>query len=181
MGSIEAEFQRYKAMGEAAMDQLAIEELRQRQSATDNSIATLVWHIAGNLESRFTDFLDSDGEKPWRDRESEFQPREASKQELEAKWQKGWSILLDTLRALSDDDLRRNVTIRGVAMAVHEALHRALAHVSYHVGQIVYLSKMVRGDAWSYLTIPPGQSQAYNRTPAFEKAADHAAGMSRIE
>ncbi len=178
VASIEAEFRRYKAAAEAAMAQLETEQLTERASTTDNSIATMVWHIAGNLHSRFSDFLASDGEKPWRDRESEFEARAPTREQLLEKWEDGWNMLLSTVAALTDDDLFRMVSIRGVALPVHAALHRSLAHVSYHVGQIVYLSKMMRSDAWQYLSIPPGGSVDYNRDPAFEKPAQHAARLA---
>src|SRR5918996_511213 len=95
--SIEAEFGRYKSLGEKAMGQLTAEELGQQRSPADNSITTIVWHIAGNLRSRFTDFLTSDGEKPWRGRDSEFEPRQVNAAEVEAKWEEGWATLFDTL------------------------------------------------------------------------------------
>jgi hypothetical protein len=169
VGSIEAEFQRYKALGEGAMDQLVAEELGQKRSPADNSITNIVWHIAGNLKSRFTDFLTSDGEKPWRERDSEFEPRQVTPAELQAKWEEGWGTLFESLSGLKDGDLHQLVSIRGLQLPVHEALHRSLAHASYHVGQIVYVSKLFRGDSWNYLSIPPGGSEQYNRNPVYEK------------
>lgn len=178
VGSIDGEYRRYKALGEGAFGQLGPEELTRRGGPTDNSIATLVWHVSGNLKSRFTEFLTSDGEKPWRDRESEFEAREVSLDEVRSKWEDGWGVLLDTLASLSDDDLERSVTIRGVPLKVHEALHRSLGHTAYHVGQIVYAGKVLRGGGWSWLSIPPGQSAAYNRRPDAEKPAAHAARLA---
>jgi hypothetical protein len=125
--------------------------------------------LAGNLRSRFTDFLTADGEKPWRQREAEFTRRDASRTEVLAEWHAGWQSLLATLAALSDADLERTVHIRGQALTVVQALHRSLAHTSYHVGQIVYLAKVLRGDTWQSLSIPPGQSEAYNQHPTRER------------
>ena len=172
--SIRAEYLRYKALADAAIAQADEPALCARASDTDNSIAIICWHLSGNLESRFTDFLTSDGEKPWRRREEEFQGRTATRDELSAKWNRGWGALLKSLSELSDADLQRSVTIRSQTVQVNEALHRSLGHVAYHVGQIVYLAKSLQGKQWNYLTIPPGQSDAYNRAPAFEKPAAHA-------
>lgn len=174
VGPIEAEYRRYRKLGEGALEQLSDEELSQAGGPGGNSIATLVWHVSGNLASRFTDFLASDGEKPWRDREGEFARRDVSRAELDAKWGDGWRILLDALDALDDGHLEKAVRIRGVALSVLEALLRSLAHTSYHVGQMVFLARELRGDRWRYLTIPPGGSAAYNENPDREKppAAD---------
>jgi hypothetical protein len=125
--------------------------------------------MSGNFKSRFTDFLDSDGEKPWRDRESEFARRSVSRSEVLGKWNEGWEILFDALGRLNDADLQRKVTIRGRPLGVHEALHRSLAHASFHVGQVVFLAKSLLGPEWDYLTIPPGKSEDYNRNPSGEK------------
>ena len=157
IASIEAEYRRYKTLGEGAISQLADSQLAQ-VAGTGNSIVTIVWHLAGNLKSRFTDFLTADGEKPWRDRDSEFLAREVSRKELQAKWEDGWRVLFAALTDLSDVDLGRTVTIRGEPHTVAQALHRSLAHASYHVGQIVYEAKALRGADWRYLSIPPGQS-----------------------
>jgi hypothetical protein len=128
-----------------------------------------VWHVAGNLQSRFTDFLTSDGEKPWRHREEEFEERQVGREELVEKWDDGWETLFDALSPLTDEDLARSITIRGVALSVCEALHRSLAHASYHVGQMTYIGKMLKGEEWMYLTIPPGGSADYNQDPVLEK------------
>ncbi len=109
---IEAEYLRYKTLGEGALRQLRADEMVMH-AAGANSVAVIVWHLAGNLESRFTDFLTSDGEKPWRHRDSEFEPRQATPASIRKKWDRGWRLLLASLRELSDDDLGRSVTIRG--------------------------------------------------------------------
>ncbi len=175
---IEAEYRRYKILGERAFGQLDGEQLTAG-SEHASSIATIVWHVAGNLESRFTDFLTTDGEKPWRDRESEFEARDVSPSEVTAKWDRGWGILFDTLRELTDDDLTSEVTIRRVPHRVDEALLRSLAHAASHVGQIVYLAKSFRGADWQYLSIPPGQSEAYNKNPALEKSLTYAENVEK--
>jgi len=175
---IDAEYRRYKGLGEGALEQLDAQELLADAEAV-NSVATIVWHVAGNLKSRFTDFLDTDGEKPWRDRESEFERRLNTPAEVRAKWDEGWGVVLDTLDQLADEDLSGTITIRGVPLRVDEALFRSLAHTSYHVGQIVHIAKGLRASSWKYLTIPPGGSAAYNADPTLEKAADHAQAMEQ--
>jgi len=161
--SIRAEYLRYKALAEAAIEQLSDADLSAEGPNGGNSIAVICWHVSGNLRSRFTDFLITDGEKPWRNREEEFQGRTVTRAELLAKWEQGWDALSGALANLTDDQLQRGVTIRGEGLLVHEALHRSLAHLAYHVGQIVYLAKSLRGKDWTYLSIPPGRSDAYNK------------------
>lgn len=176
VGSIEAEYRRYKALAEGAMRQLSDGDLCEVGPGVGNSVAVLVWHISGNLTSRFTDFLTSDGEKPWRDRESEFAPRTVPRSDLLAKWEQGWGVLFDALEPLTDDDLPRRVSIRGQALSVVEALHRSLAHVSYHVGQVVYIARARRRESWQFLSIPPGRSTDYNANPTLERGPPDAAG-----
>ena len=169
LGSIRSEFVRYKALAEGAIQQVHDEELSQQGSGDNSSIATICWHVAGNLHSRFTDFLTSDGEKPWRNRESEFDARTVKREELLAHWQVGWDTLFAALNDLTDSMLGREVSIRGQSLAVHEALHRSLAHVAYHVGQIVYIAKGFRGSEWKSLSIPRGESASYNLNPTRER------------
>lgn len=158
--SIRTEYLRYKRLAEAAIEQLDEAHLSAEGPNEGNSIAVICRHLAGNLRSRFTDFLTTDGEKPWRRREEEFRPRAVTRADLLADWERGWRVLLDTLAALTDDQLEATVTIRGEPHRVHEALHRSLAHTAYHVGQIVYLAKSFAGSGWRYLSIPPGGSSA---------------------
>ncbi len=169
IAAIEAEYLRYKALGEGAVAQLTDEQLGARPNDESNSIATICWHLSGNFASRFTDFLTTDGEKPWRARDEEFLARALTRAEFDAKWKAGWSVLLDAIALLDDSDLGRAVTIRGQQLTVREALVRSLAHASYHVGQIVYVAKTLRGSGWTSLSIPPGQSAAYNRNPTLDK------------
>ena len=175
VASVEAEYRRYKALAEAAIAQVSDQDLVAPGPGDGNPIAVVCRHLAGNLRSRFTEFLTADGEKPWRRRDEEFERRAVSRGELLAQWEGGWGTLLDTLAGLTDADLDREVTIRGQRMRVVEALHRSLAHASYHVGQIVYAARGVRGEAWEYLSIPPGQSERYNANPTLETPGAHAA------
>lgn len=172
--SITGEYRRYKALADAALEQVPESALGQPGPSGGNSLATICWHVAGNLQSRFTDFLTSDGEKSWRQREEEFAARRGSRAELMAKWSQGWDVLLATLTDLTDADLTKSITIRGQALSVHAALHRSLAHTCYHVGQIVYVAHAIRGREWRYLSIPPGQSDTYNANPTDESAEAHA-------
>lgn len=175
--SIRAEYIRYKSMAEAAIRQLDDAALAVQTSANSNSIATISWHLSGNLKSRFTDFLISDGEKPWRHREEEFAARSVTKSELLAKWEDGWGALLTALDELDDARLNGTITIRRQTLEIHEALHRSLAHAAYHVGQIVFIAKALRGGDWNYLSIPPGRSDEYNRNPTAEHATGHTASL----
>jgi uncharacterized damage-inducible protein DinB len=179
--SIKAEYLRYKTLAEGAIDQLEDDDLSREGPNGGNSIAVICWHVSGNLKSRFTDFLTSDGEKPWRQREEEFRARTVSRTELQQKWEDGWKALLDALSGLTDDDLKKTVTIRQQPLLVQEALHRSLSHISYHVGQIVYVAKGFRAAEWNYLSIAPGQSDSYNKAPKYDKpAAQQAMVASRI-
>jgi len=154
VGSIEREYRRYKGYAEGTFDQLTDEQLALVPAAEGNSVAILVWHVSGNLKSRFTDFLTTDGEKSWRHRDSEFDERTVSRDQLLQKWNEGFAVLFAALAALKDADLGGTITIRGEALKVHEALHRSLAHTSSHVGQIVLLGKTMRGATWQTLTLP---------------------------
>src|SRR5215208_3737702 len=176
--SIRGEFLRYKDLGEKAIAQLDDAALSAPPQGGGNSIATICWHMSGNFRSRFTEFLTSDGEKPWRKRDEEFEARAVTRAELLSKWNEGWDVLLGALDTLSDGQLESTVTIRGQPLLVHEALHRSLAHLSYHVGQIVYLAKSLRGMEWKYLSIPPGGSDAYNQAPKLDKPAAQQAALS---
>ena len=169
--SLTAEYRRYKQLGEGAFAQLMDEEL-SRAAADDNSVAAIVWHISGNLKSRFTDFQTTDGEKPWRNRDEEFAERTVTRQALVEKWEDGWQSLFAALDALADDNLNDVVTIRQQPLTIHQALHRSLAHTSYHVGQIVYVAKAFRGTAWRSLSIPKGASAAFmQRGDALQRSA----------
>lgn len=159
--SIRAEYLRYKQLAEKSIAQLGDEQLSMPGPSGGNSIAVVVWHISGNLRSRFTDFLTTDGEKPWRHRDEEFENRTVTRSDLLEKWEQGWTVLLDALSGLADDRLHETAAIRRQSMHVHEALHRSLAHTACHVGQIVYIAKALRGDDWTSLSIPPGESERW--------------------
>ena len=175
--SIRSEYLRYKALAEAALRQVSDDELSVSPGEEDNSFAVICWHLSGNLKSRFTEFLSTDGEKPWRNREEEFDDRTVTRAELMAKWNDGWAVLLAALDGLTDDHLRQPVTIRGQPLKVHEALNRSLAHAAYHVGQIVFMAKSRRGRGWTSLSIPRGGSNAYNAQPRSETPSAHAASL----
>jgi hypothetical protein len=177
--SITAEYLRYKALGEGAIRQVAESELSRGNAPAENSIAVICWHISGNLRSRFTDFLTADGEKPWRNREEEFVARSVSRDDLLRKWEEGWAVLLTALDGLDDGRLGQTVTIRGQSLLVHEALHRSLAHLAYHVGQIVYIAKSLRRADWTYLSIPPRGSTSDDAKPDKERRPDAAKSQPR--
>jgi hypothetical protein len=164
--SIEGEYRRYKALADAAIAQVTDEELGIAAPGGGNSIDMMVRHIAANLHSRFTDFRTSDGEKPWRRRDEEFEGAALSRGELLETWETGWRTLFAAISALSDGDLAATVTIRRQPLRIDEALHRSLAHAAYHVGQIVFVAKAMRGDAWRCLSIPRGMSEAFNKKAA---------------
>jgi hypothetical protein len=150
----------YKALGERAIAQVDDLALHATLDSESNSIAMVVKHIAGNLRSRFTDFLTTDGEKPDRDRDGEFEmPEHASREELLRWWESAWAIALGSIESLQPADLDRTVTIRGEAFQVVEQLNRLASHAAYHVGQMVYLAKHYAGPNWTTLSIPRGRSR----------------------
>ena len=163
------EYQRYRVIGERALEQISEEGLNKILVKDGNSPAMLVRHISGNFISRFTDFLTTDGEKPWRDRDQEFADRAYSRDEVETMWLSGWKIVEDTLSSLTDAELSHTVTIRGIELSVHAALSRSLAHVAYHVGQLVLMARDSAEAEWNWISIPKGESQQYNAAPDKEK------------
>jgi len=153
-------FRNYKALGDGALSQVSDADLHTRLDTDANSVALIVKHLAGNLRSRFTDFLTSDGEKPDRDRDAEFEmPERVSRDVVVGWWEDGWAIALASLESLKAGDLERTVTIRGEPFFVVEALNRLAAHTAYHVGQVVLLAKHFAGPKWTSLSIPKGQSK----------------------
>jgi Protein of unknown function (DUF1572) len=167
-------FRNYKALGERAMAQVSDDHLHTLVDPDANSIAIIVKHLAGNLRSRFTGFLTTDGEKPDRNRDGEFEMlAAASRAEMLQWWESGWAAALGAIDALGPDDLDRTVHIRSEAFAVVEALNRLVTHTAYHVGQIVYVAKAFRGSDWKSLSIPRGQSAAYNANPTKERPKTH--------
>ena len=155
-------FNEYKALGEKTLEQLNDEEVLFQPNESTNSIAIIIQHLHGNMLSRWTNFLTEDGEKTNRKRDEEFEPQVLSKQELEEKWKDGWNTLLHTLQSLTPEDLSKTVTIRHQPLLVVDAINRQLAHYSYHVGQIVFLGKWLKGEQWQTLSIPKGGSRSFN-------------------
>ena len=157
-------FGNYKALGDAALGQVSDADLHTLVDPDANSIAVIVKHLAGNLRSRFTDFLTSDGEKPDRDRDAEFEmPERESRDLIVGRWEDAWAIALASLRSLTPDDLERTVTIRSEPFLVIEALNRLASHTAYHVGQIVLLAKHFAGPDWKSLSIPKGMSKQHTK------------------
>ena len=157
-------FRNYKALGDGALSQVSDADLHTLVDPDANSIAVIVKHLAGNLRSRFTDFLTTDGEKPDRDRDAEFEMAErVSRDGIHSWWEEAWAIALASIESLTPEDLERTVTIRGEPFHVVEALNRLATHAAYHVGQIVLLAKHFAGPAWKSLSIPKGQSKQHAR------------------
>lgn len=160
-------FRQYKSLAEAAMSQVNDEEFFRSLDPESNSIALVVKHLAGNLRSRWTDFLTSDGEKPWRNRDSEFEDRrDLSRAQLLELWEAGWKLALSTLESLTDSDLERAITIRGEKHSVLQAINRQITHCAYHAGQVVFLSKHFRSTQWKTLSIPRNKSGEFSRQVA---------------
>lgn len=160
-------FRAQKVMAEKAIVQVPDERLHTALDAETNSIAVIAKHLSGNLLSRFTDFLTSDGEKPWRDRDSEFLEDDADRAEIMRRWEAGWACVLGAVAALTPEDLPRTVFIRSEAHTVALALHRSLAHVSYHTGQIVQIARMLSGPGWKTITVPRGGTREFNRSKGY--------------
>lgn len=161
--SLVTEFRRYKAHGEAVIAQVDDAGLHVQLNPRQASIAVNIQHLHGNMVSRFSDFLTSDGEKPTRDRDGEFVDRNLSRPQLMALWEEGWGRVFAALAALTDADLERSVTIRTERQPAALAIIRQVAHYAWHVGQMALIGKHVVGENWKYLTIPPGGSAEYNR------------------
>ncbi len=161
------EFKRLQSLGDGAMSQLTDEQFFAVPSPGDNSVAVMVKHVGGNLVSRWTDFITSDGEKPGRDRDTEFRIGASdTREQLLRVWTRGWTTLFEALEPLGDSDMARVITIRGEPLTILQAINRQLTHYAYHVGQIVYVAKHHCGPRWRTLSIPPGRSAEFNRNPA---------------
>lgn len=152
----------YKHLVDSTLNQLSDSQLFWRYNDESNSVAVLIQHIAGNMKSRFTDFLSTDGEKEWRNRDAEFELVDQDKARLLGAWDEAWKELFTTLKTLQFEDLDKVVHIRNQGHTVVEAINRQLAHYPYHVGQIVMLGKMMKGNNWRSLSIPKGESEIYN-------------------
>ncbi len=162
LSSVIKQFEYYKSLGDKTFNQLSFEDLQKEFAEDSNSISIVVKHLAGNMLSRWTNFLTEDGEKTWRQRDQEFEDSYTSKDDLIKNWNKGWQCLFDAITPLSESDLERIIYIRNQGHTVTEAINRQLAHYSYHLGQIVFLGKLVKGENWQSLSIPKGDSKKYN-------------------
>jgi hypothetical protein len=162
----------YKHLGEKTFAQLEENEFHYTPGIESNSISVIIRHLHGNMLSRWTNFLTEDGEKESRDRDTEFTPPAIGKAALLALWEEGWTCFLNTLRSLKDEDLLRTITIRNEPLIVIDAINRQLAHYPHHVGQIVYIGKMIRNEKWQSLSIPKGASEDFNRQMK-EQHPDH--------
>ena len=160
--SVIKQFQYYKMLGEKTFEQLEDEDLFWQYNPESNSVAIIVKHLWGNMLSRWTDFLTSDGEKEWRQREAEFDADIASREELLEKWNEGWDCLFEALDSVNEENFDTIIYIRNMGHSIMEAINRQLAHYSYHVGQIVYIGRMIKSNNWKSLSIPRGGSDAYN-------------------
>ncbi len=161
--SVKKQFAYYKTVGEKTFDQVDEKDLFWQYNEATNSIAIIVNHLWGNMRSRWTDFLTSDGEKPWRERDLEFESVIKTRKELLEKWEEGWQCLFDALNSVSEENFDTKVYIRNQEHSILEAVNRQLAHYAYHIGQIVHIGKMIRGNEWKSLTIPKGKSGEFNR------------------
>jgi hypothetical protein len=166
-----AVFHYYKRLAERAMAQVADDQLFAVLDGEANSIAIIVKHMAGNMRSRWTDFLTTDGEKPTRNRDSEFVDPPATRVALLREWEHGWATMFRALEQLTDADMARTITIRGEAHSVMQAINRQLAHYPYHVGQIVLLAKHFACDRWESLSVPRNRSEEFNRRVAAREAS----------
>lgn len=159
----------YKLMGEQAIDQVPDKDLFWRSDPSSNSIAIIVKHLSGNMLSRWTNFLDTDGEKKWRDRDAEFESEISSRDALIFTWNEGWGCLLKTLDELKPSDMQKTIYIRNTGHTVSEALNRQLAHYASHIGQIIILGKMIQKEDWISLSIPKGASKEFNKAKFSKK------------
>ena len=153
----------YKELGDKTLNQLSEADFHFVPNKENNSIAIIIQHVAGNMLSRWTDFLTTDGKKDWRNRDAEFEEQHLSKQQLIDFWEKGWACFLNSLNALTADDLLKTIYIRQEAILVTDAINRQLAHYPYHIGQIIYIGKIIKDQHWQSLSIAKGNSQQYNQ------------------
>ena len=153
----------YRELGERAFEQIEEQDFHWQPSSESNSIAVIIQHLAGNMLSRWTNFLTEDGEKAWRDRDDEFEVHNYSRQQLLDLWNKGWECFLGAVNSLKDDDLLKTIYIRDESLSAIDAINRQLAHYPYHIGQIVYIGRLIKNKNWKSLSIPKRGSQEYNQ------------------
>ena len=161
--SVKKEFEYYKLLGENTFSQLNDENHFSKVNNESNSISSIVKHLSGNMVSRWTDFLTTDGEKEWRKREEEFDNDIKTREELLKIWEKGWSCLFNSLNSITDDELSKVIYIRNQGHTILEGINRQLSHYPYHIGQIVYIGKMLCDNSWVSLSIPKGSSNEYTQ------------------
>ena len=160
--SVKKQFEYYKMLGEKTFEQIPEEKLFWQLNEESNSISMIVKHLNGNMLSRWTDFLTSDGEKEWRKRDEEFDNDIKTKIELLSKWNEGWECLFNAINGLTEKDLEKEIYIRNMGHSISEAINRQLAHYPYHIGQIVFIGKIIQNKDWNSLSIPKGKSKEYN-------------------
>lgn len=160
--SVRKQFEYYKILGEKTFEQLEEQELFWQFNTESNSIAIIVNHLWGNMLSRWTDFLTADGEKPWRNRDLEFESVIASKSDLLEKWEAGWACLFNALDSIHEGNFYTEVYIRNQKHSIVDAVNRQMMHYAYHIGQIVYIGRMIKGKTWKSLSIPKGASAEFN-------------------
>lgn len=162
LNSIIKQFEYYKSVGEKTIVQLEDTDLFWQYNEASNSISIIINHLWGNMNSRWTDFLTSDGEKEWRNRDLEFESVIASREEMLLKWNEGWGVLFGALNEINTSNFKTKIYIRNQEHTIIEAINRQLAHYAYHIGQIAYIGRMIKGLEWRSLTIPKGDSKAFN-------------------
>ncbi len=160
---IQKQFNYYKSLGDKTIKQLPDQKLFWQYNDQSNSIGIIVKHLWGNMKSRWTDFLTSDGEKEWRERDAEFESDIKTKEELMLKWEEGWQCLFEALKSINATNFDQPVYIRNVEHSITEAIYRQLAHYAYHIGQMVFIGKMIKSEEWQSLSIPKGKSASYNQ------------------
>lgn len=157
------ECERYKSIGDNTFSQLKDADIHWKYESTGNSIAVIVKHLSGNMLSRWTNFLSEDGEKTWRNRDSEFEDTYKTKEEMIVAWEKGWNCFFEAIQEINEENFKNAIKIRNEPHSILQALNRQLAHYSYHIGQIVLLGKTIKGENWVSLSIPVGQSKNFNQ------------------
>lgn len=162
INSVQKRFEEMKQLGDRMLQQVSEQQIHIKPNDTSNSIAIIIQHLHGNMISRFSDFLTTDGEKETRDRDSEFMDKRQSIGAIATMWEQGWDTVFQALRQLTSTHLMQQVTIRGEQHDVFDAINRQLAHYSYHIGQMIYIAKWLKGEEWQSLSIPVGASKAYN-------------------
>ncbi|QRM90498.1 DUF1572 domain-containing protein [Lacinutrix sp. WUR7] len=174
LSSVIKQFEYYKSLGDKTISQLSFEELQWQPNEASNSVSIIGKHLVGNMLSRWTNFLTEDGEKEWRNRDAEFIVTYATKEALIASWETGWTCLFHAITPLKEEDLERIIYIRNQGHTVTEAINRQLAHYSYHIGQMVFIGKLLKGTDWQSLSISKGNSATYNQEKfAKEKGKRH--------